>query len=122
MKKLLIAVFMLGGLFMATEAKAQYKPTKKDIGKDCTTQEGKLGTWKNVRVEDGSAKNQGESRTNAGTIKGSVGVKAGSASGSYSHSGTNSRGTQKSEKISYEDIRCVEDKNATLPQRSPVRW
>ena len=110
---------MLAGMFVTVEARAQYRPTQKDVGDDCTTQDGKLGTWKNVRVEDVV----GNEYENSNTTSGSGGVNiSGVASGSISTSDTNSRNTSNSEKISYDDIRCVEDKNATLPQRKPVRW
>lgn len=114
---------MLIGIFITFDANAQYKPTQKDVGNDCTTHDGKLGTWKNVRVEDGRSDGYGNSNTTSGSISGSVGSKdMGNVSGSVSHSNSNSRNSSASEKVSYDDIRCIEDKNATLPQRSPVRW
>ncbi len=123
MKKLLISTFMLIGLFITLNASAQYRPTQKDVGNDCTTHDGKLGTWKNVRVEDSKSDGYGNSNTTSGSMGGSVGNKdIGNVSGSVSQSNSNSRNSSESEKVSYDDIRCVEDKNATLPQRSPVRW
>ena len=114
---------MFAGLFVTFEASAQYKPTQKDVGNDCTTHDGKLGTWKNVRVEDNRTDGYGRNSTTSGSIGGSIGSKdVGSISASGSHSSTNSQSSSTSEKISYDDIRCVEDKNANLPQRSPVRW
>ncbi len=37
---------------LCTIANAQYKPTEKDLGKDCPTENGKLGTWKNFTVTE----------------------------------------------------------------------
>lgn len=120
MKKfILMAVTILCTSFVIN---AQYKPTQKDVGKDCTTQNGKLGTWKNVRVEDGSNNSRSNSSgsSSSASIGGEYGGFNGSVSGSSSSSKSSSSGS--SEKITYDDIRCVEDKNATLPQQSPVRW
>lgn len=120
MRKLFV---LMTALFICNLANAQYRPTQKDVGNDCTTQDGKLGTWKNVRVEDGRSDGYGNSSTTSGSINGSVGSNnIANISGSVSQSNSNSNNSSASEKVSYDDIRCIEDKNATLPQRSPVRW
>lgn|GEM_PF-4020541 len=122
MKKVIFSVFVLAGIFCAIDANAQYKPTAEDIGKDCTTQNGKLGTWKEVNVKDSRENNY--SNSNSNSFSGSASASIGSASigGNASHSRSNSQGNSRGEEISYKDIRCVEDKNATLPQQTPVRW
>lgn len=104
-------------------ANAQYKPTEKDLGKDCTTQEGKLGTWKKGVARDDSGSNYNSSSSTSGSAGFSVGNKeVGSVSASGAHSNTSSQGRSTGSSFEYEDIRCVEDKNATLPQQTPVRW
>lgn len=120
MKKIAILLMMVCGFTLS--AHAQYKPTQKDVGKDCTTQDGKLGTWKNVRVEDGASNQDVRSNSSSNSVSagGNYGVANGNVSGSSSSSRSNT--SSSSEKITYDDIRCVEDKNATLPQQSPVRW
>lgn len=119
MKKIAILLMMVCGLALSAHA---HKPTQKDVGEDCVTQEGKLGTWKNVRVEEWSSTEttKSNSSSSSATAGGNFGVVTGNTSGSSSSSKSNSSGS--SEKITYDDIRCVEDKNATLPQQSPVRW
>lgn len=131
MKKMIFSVL----LFMScTVLYAQYKPTQSDVGKDCTTQNGKLGTWKNVTVtESGSGTSSAvinNTSTNSIGVNGNVGVSVKGADvgvgGNYEHSRTtgtsNSSSTTTTQSITYDDIRCVEDKNATLPQQSPRRW
>ncbi len=103
-------------------ANAQYKPTQSDIGKDCTTENGKLGTWKNVHVEDGTSNSSSREAGVNGSASLQIGTKNNNVGGSIGGSYSNSKSNSSSEKISYDDIRCVEDKNANLPQRSPVRW
>ena len=129
-----MSVFMFAGLFIAFEASAQLKPTQRDVGNDCVTEEGKLGTFKNVHVEETVNSKYENSNTTSRSIEGGVGVEAGagigsdktSASGRISASDAKSSNTSnssgKSEKISYDDMRCVEDKNANIPQMTPVRW
>lgn len=122
MKKIIVSLVMVFGITLCAEAQYQYRPTQKDVGKDCTTQDGKLGTWKNVRVEDGTSNQNSNSYSSSGSASGKA--KYGGFEGSISGSSSSSRSSSSSssEKISYDDIRCVEDKNATLPQQSPVRW
>lgn len=123
MKKLFFSVFMISGMFFAIEANAQYIPSKDDVGKDCTTQDGKLGRWKEVTVTEKQGNDYGQTSSTSVSGGGSLGssnIGSVSASGAYSNS--NSRGSSKSEEISYDDIRCVEDKNAKLPQQTPARW
>lgn len=120
MKKLFLLAAMLLGISIC--ANAQYKPTEDDLGKDCTTENGKLGTWKEVTVTDRTGdRNQGTSNWDS-YGEGQAGyndshVRVG---GSYGESKT--RENSKEESITYEDIRCVEDKNANLPQQTPIRW
>ena len=40
------------GMLCISEVEAQYRPTQKDVGKDCTTENGKLGVWRKVKVEE----------------------------------------------------------------------
>jgi len=107
---------------------AQYKPTNKDVGNDCTTQQGTLGTWKEVTVRDDGSRSHTTSSSSSygGTVSGGYESKAtgvsinasGSASSSRGNSNTSSSGTS----VEYKDIRCVEDQNAKLPQQTPIRW
>lgn len=120
MKKIIVTVALLIASISVTYA--QYKPTKADIGKDCSAQGGKLGTWKEVTVEERSGNSSSFSTNSSGSM--SVGADAkvvkGKVSGSVSAGKSSSSDT--SETIRYNDIRCVEDKNANLPQQTPVRW
>lgn len=131
MKK--ISILLCSFLFCLT-VNAQYNPTKKDIGKDCTTEQGKLGTWKEVTVTETYSNKSGNSSNNSSTHN--VGV-SGQASGTYkvvelsvggnygysnSNGSTQSKSTENTTTRTYNDIQCVEDKNAKLPQQSPVRW
>lgn len=123
MKKYLIAMLAAAGMLCISEVEAQYRPTQKDVGKDCTTENGKLGVWRKVKVEESVGNTYGNTNSTSGSVGGSLGnSNVGSVSGSVSHTDSNTRGTSNSEKLTYDDIHCVEDKNATLPQRSPVRW
>ena len=120
MKKILLtAAIVCMGTFVTY---AQYKPTQADVGKDCTTQNGKLGTWKNVHVEDGASNSSSRGSQEGGSLSGKFGTEGTNVGLSINSSQSRSRSSSSSEKISYDDIRCVEDKNATLPQQSPVRW
>lgn len=133
--------YIFSALFLLTcivSVNAQYKPTKSDIGKDCTTEKGKLGTWKEVQVIEtvsGSKNNStSNSRSHNFGVGGNVGgeVKSagvsGSVGGNANYGYSNSKGTSNSSSTTntvtrnYSDIQCVEDQNAKLPQRSPVRW
>ncbi len=123
MKKYLIAVLAIAGMLCISKVKAQYRPTQKDVGKDCTTENGELGVWRNVKVEKTVGNSYGNTNSTSGSAGGSLGnSNIGSVSGSVSHTDSNTRGSSNSEKLTYDDIRCVEDENAKLPQRSPVRW
>ena len=120
MKKVLLTVVIVCmGTFVVC---AQYKPTQADVGRDCTTQDGKLGTWKNVRVEDGASNSSSRGSQGGASLSGKFGTKDNNVGLSGNYSQSQSRSSSSSEKISYDDIRCVEDKNANLPQQSPVRW
>lgn len=137
MKKMIFAFFLMVGMTSLT-AFAQYKPTEKDLGNDCTTENGKIGTWKQVTVTESSnnTDTRGNAYSNANT--GSVGVSANAsmgtknnkvevgASASYQNSNTNSTSKTNTQSTTttrtYQDIQCVEDKNANNPQMTPVRW
>lgn len=122
MKKLFLLAVIILGINVCANAQSK-KPTKEDIGKDCVTEDSKLGTWKEVTVTEHSGSKSSES-SNWGVNGGlSVGVKNAaevSVGGSYGESKSRERSSDES--ITYQDIRCVEDKNANLPQMSPVRW
>lgn len=121
MKKLFLLAAMLLGISVC--ANAQYKPTKRDLGNDCTTENGTLGTWKEVTVTDRTGdRNQGTTNWDAnGNVSfGSEKSSKLEVGGSYGESRT--RENSRDESITYEDIRCVEDKNAKLPQQTPIRW
>lgn len=125
MKKVIrMSIVLCFSFVCAINISAQYKPTQNDLGKDCTTQDGKLGTWKQVRVEDGGSHSYEQKNSFTGQGGMNLGGQKSPVNGGVSLSTTdsNSRSSSKSEKVTYEDIRCVEDKNATLPQQSPVRW
>lgn len=120
MKKILLSmVILFGGVMFAS---AQYKPTQSDVGRDCTTQDGKLGTWKNVRVEDGASSSSSRGDEHSGNASIKIGTSDFNVGGGYGYSTSSSSSSSSSERISYDDIRCVEDKNATLPQQTPIRW
>jgi len=113
---------------------AQYSPTERDLGRDCATQDGKLGTWKEVTVTETYSNSGTQTRSNTSSqnfnasagaeykvggakVSGSVGYGNGNSNtNSTSNSSTNSTSR------SYKDIQCVEDKNANNPQYTPVRW
>ncbi len=122
MKKIVLTILAI--VCMSVYANA-YKPTQNDIGEDCTTENGKLGTWKNVRVEEeyNNSNSRGTSESGSITIGGRFGTRDSYVEGNISGSGSssNSSTSGKSEKIIYDDIRCIEDKNANLPKQSPVR-
>lgn len=121
-------------ILLCLTASAQYKPTQKDLGKDCTTQNGKLGTWKNVTVREQVSNNN--TNTNNSSSSYNTGISAGANAGTKSagvniggsYNSSNSNGSTRSNSSTttttreYKDIQCVEDKNAKLPQQSPVRW
>ena len=114
---------------------SQYNPTRNDLGKDCATQDGKLGTWKEVTVTETYSSTEGSTRSNSSsqnfnasvsaeykaTKKASVSGTAGYDNGS-SRTNANSNSSTNTTTRSYQDIQCVEDKNANLPQYTPVRW
>ena len=114
---------------------AQYNPSRNDLGKDCATQDGKLGTWKEVTVTETYSSTEGSTRSNSSsqnfnasvsaeykaTKKASVSGTAGYDNGS-SRTNANSNSSTNTTTRSYQDIQCVEDKNANLPQYTPVRW
>lgn len=130
MKKLMLLFFCS----LSVLSFAQYNPTRNDLGRDCATQDGKLGTWKEVTVTEtySTSENQNHSNTTSQNFNASAGVEveaygttiSGSASydnGSSNTSGSSNSSTNTSSR-SYQDIQCVEDKNANLPQYTPVRW
>lgn len=133
MNKKFFTIALLCGL-CSMAAFAQYKPTEKDLGKDCATENGKLGTWKQVNVTERSENSNSRGNSNSTSNTGSVGVSAKAkvgigevgASASYQNTNTNSQSNTKSTSTSttrsYQDIQCVEDKNANLPQMTPIRW
>lgn len=132
MKKIVGVLSLFIGL--CSIANAQYKPTEKDLGKDCATSNGKLGTWKEVTVTEkqGNANSGTYSNSNtsslSATTNASVGTKTNnvgvgvttgtSSTATGSKTSSKSSGTERT----YKDIQCVEDKNANLPQYTPVRW
>lgn len=119
---------------MCNIAYSQYKPTQADVGKDCRTENQKLGTWQNVRVTETYSNGNTQSNTSSyghssqvqaggsvGSSKAGASVSVGgssSNSNSYGNSNTSSRSVSRS----YDAIECVEDRNANLPQQTPVRW
>ena len=132
MKKTLCILSMFIGL--CTIANAQYKPTEKDLGKDCPTENGKLGTWKNVTVtekqDNTNSNNYSSSNTSSvsasanisvGTKKTNVGASV-TVGTSSTVGGSKTSSTTSGTTRTYNDIQCVEDKNANLPQYTPVRW
>lgn len=138
MKKNCFILALVLGMSSLT-AFAQYKPTEKDLGNDCATENGKLGTWKKVTVTETSGNSNSTGVSNSNSNTGTVGVnaKAGvgvgkstkvevGANASYqnSNSKTTSNNNTQSTTTSrtYDDIQCVEDKNANNPQMTPVRW
>lgn len=124
MKKTIILVCTI--LACGCVAYGQYKPTQKDLGNDCMTENQKLGTWKEVTVrDDGSnSRTTNSSNTYGASVGGEYKAVNASVNGSanYSHSNGNSNTYSSGTSIEYKDIRCVEDKNANLPQQTPVRW
>lgn len=131
MKKIMLLLFCS----MSVLSFAQYNPTRNDLGKDCATQDGKLGTWKEVTVTETYSSTEGSTRSNSSsqnfnasvsaeykaTKKASVSGTAGYDNGS-SRTNANSNSSTNTTTRSYQDIQCVEDKNANLPQYTPVRW
>lgn len=127
-------VFVAMLLMSCTCMNAQYKPTQKDVGKDCTTADNKIGTWKNVTVTENVSNTKIGSQNStstqslgvSGKVNANLGVASGSVSGSSNNSNSygtsNSSSTTNTTTRTYDDIQCVEDKNANLPQRSPKRW
>lgn len=135
-KKILFTVLFCG--ISSIAAFAQYKPTEKNLGNDCTTENGKIGTWKSVTItekyENTNSRGNANSNSNTGTVgvstNASVGTKTNNvnvgANASYQNSNTNTSSNSRSQSTSttrtYQDIQCIEDKNANLPQRTPIRW
>lgn len=130
MKKLMLLAFCS----LSVLSYAQYSPTKNDLGRDCATQDGKLGTWKEVTVTETYSTSGSQSRSNTSSqnfnasaggeykmggakVSGSVGYGNGS-SNTNSNTSTSTNSTSRS----YQDIQCVEDRNANNPQYTPVRW
>ncbi len=123
-------IFSILFLLVCTNVCAQYEPKKSDIGKDCATENGKLGKWKEVtvteKIEGSTNRSTSTSNTINGGLNGNIGTKSVGVSGSVgvsNSSGTNnSSSTTNTSSRTYKDIQCIEDKNANLPQRTPIRW
>lgn len=130
MKKIMLLLFCS----MSVLSFAQYTPTKDDLGKDCATHDGKLGTWKEVSVTETYSSTGSQTRSNSSSqnfnasagaeyksgkvrVSGDVGYGNGS-----SKTNSNSNSSTNTTSRTYQDIQCVEDKNANLPQYTPVRW
>lgn len=137
MKKLFFLLALILGTTSFT-AFAQYRPTEKDLGNDCATESGKLGTWKQVTVTETSNNTNTRGNANSNGNTGTVGVSANASAGtkttkvevganaSYQNSRTNTTTNTNSQSTTttrtYQDIQCIEDKNANNPQMTPVRW
>lgn len=139
MKKIALTIALICFGFAAS---AQYKPTENDLGKDCATNNNKLGTWKKVTISEQviGSNSQGTGYSNGVTSSAGVNANVGSeigtkkakvsanvstnmsVQGSNTSSTTNTNTQTTTTTRTYEDIQCVEDKNANLPQMSPVRW
>lgn len=124
MKKMIVTALFVMGIGICSFA--QYTPTKADIGKDCTTENGSLGTWKQVTVTESRGNSNSWSSTNSSSagVNASVGF-SGTSVGVSGNTGTaNTRGNQTSTTTTrtYKDVQCVEDRNAKLPQQTPIRW
>lgn len=132
MKKIVCVLSLFIGL--CSIANAQYKPTEKDLGKDCATSNGKLGTWKEVTVTEkqDNTNSRNYSNSNTSSVSGSANVSVGTkknnvgasvtAGTSSTAAGSKTSSTTSGTERTYKDIQCVEDKNANLPQYTPVRW
>lgn len=129
MKRTILLFALFAGLF-STSAFAQYKVTSKDVGNDCLTEDGKLGTYKQVTVTERVDRTSSSGNSSSTSSNGNVGVNASVAgvggSASYGNSRSNSSSNSSSQTTTttrtYEDVQCVEDKNANAPQMTPVRW
>ncbi len=133
---LFMALLAMGVTFSAS---AQLRPTTEDIGKDCTTEDGKLGVWREVTVTETVSYSNSESSSSSsssgisanasastsfgnskiGSVEASVG---GSVENSWGNSQSYGAGSTNSETHSYKEIMCKEDRSANLPQQTPVRW
>ena len=111
-------------------AHAQYKPTKEDVGKDCTTENGKIGVWREVNVTKTTGNENSRSSTygQSSSVGGNAGINASglnagvNAGTSSSNNSSRSNTTKSTTTVSYQEIQCTEDANASLPQQTPVRW
>lgn len=137
MKKNFFILALILGMSSLT-AFAQYKPTEKDLGKDCATENGKLGTYKQVTITETrtntNSTGNSYSNSNSGSVTGNASVSAGTktnnaqvgVSTSVQNSNSNSRSNTNAQSTTttrtYNDIQCVEDKNANNPQMTPIRW
>ena len=133
MRRTLLLFAVFAGL-CSTSAFAQYKVTEKDLGNDCVTEDGKLGTYKQVTITESVGNTSSRGNSSSTSQSGNVGVsgeykKAGvsvGASASYGNSSSNSSSNTSSQSTTttrtYQDVQCVEDKNANAPQMTPVRW
>lgn len=125
MKTLIIALVCTLGFIASANAQTgnYYRPTKEDIGKPCVSENGNPNsTYREVTVSETTSTGYqtGSSLSTSGSVKVDGGVVEATAGiqGTDSHN----RSSSKTETITYNDIRCVEDKNANLPQQSPAGW
>ena len=119
-------------LVICVVANAQY--TQNDIGKDCNTYDGKMGTVQNVTrttTQSNNSSNTYNSTTSSTVgMNGTVGIKntvefGGNANWGTSSGTSNSRSTQTSTSTSYTRPECVEDTPNSYPRSTPVprqRW